>query len=258
MPSIEDTTIAVFSVESQQQDKNSHFDSRVQDLYPSTASLKPSNNVTVCSDHKTIKSLPLDSPSASHQSEDSPTSVTAKEPLLKVPQSAESTLMAPLSMRDVQDVCNFSAANREVRHTDGKYRDTGVTKKEGEKQQSSSKKKKKRAKLTPTKLFTEPEKESKLELQSPLSDDICNWLQLDVSDERKGDLESQNIQRRHEQSHDHQTVAMDGDVNLPNRIDKLRHHSRDSTESSLAKENRSVLTQRESDLPIPSDNNIRH
>ena len=50
-----------------------------------------------------------------------------------------------------------------------------------------------------------------LELKRPVSDDICNWLQLEDSESEQADKRLQYASRSYDQSHDLQVIISNSD-----------------------------------------------
>ena len=76
------------------------------------------------------------------------------------------------------------------------------------KQQTPSKRRKKRVKTSSPKLLVDDySNQHKLEVKRPVSDDICNWLQLEESECREFDKRQQNVSKSCDRSHDLQAIA---------------------------------------------------
>lgn len=173
---------------------------------------------------------------------------TTVENSLKSPVLTMTTNSELLNTCTVQDINASREQEAKGRVTNVRYMDTGSTPKTEEKQQkqeSASKRKKKRAKTTPSKAVDDHFKGNNIELKSPPSEDICNWLQLDISERKDFDKELQQSRDEScDQSHDQQPAA--GDKDSYYRIETDHH-------ILLPKENK-LVTQRRTNLQTTSGN----
>ena len=231
------TTIALSPVIHKQQPEDKHTHSHVQDLYPPT-NPHSSLPVTANIDHKTVKNVLPELPHPYSQALPK-TSVEPNAPPW-TSQSAVSTTSAnsTLDVQVVQDVDN-SPTPVERRIVDARCVDKESTAVTQMKHQSSGKRRRKRVKTTSPKVINENSSREKLELKRPVTEDICNWLQLEASESRE------RVSKSCDQSVDLPAVAGNSDSQ---DTEQLTHHQNTLTISTDV--NRSS-TQGVS-LPVPS------
>ena len=231
MISIEDAEITVSEAEPEESQSNSH----VQDLHTQT----PLPADPAKTDHKTIKTFSPVSRTHKpphHLKPPEATTVGTNEPLKSSKLAGIETTMQP----DAQVVQAMDSLSPLLKATldDGKCgnaRSTVISK--------TGKRRKRRAKTpSPPKVNNEDsiKLSEKLELKSPLSDDICNWLQLDTRESKTGD---QRLPMSCDMSHDVQPNAQtkDSDSHAHRTVVERLHH-RNSTNRKTEGENRLVET----------------
>ena len=129
-------------------------------------------------------------PVASVQRRPPPSAVSANSILQGIHQDVDSAT-SPVEGRTADAVCMSKEATKDK-----------------VKQQTPSKRWKKRVKTSSPKLVDEKDSnQHELELKRPVSDDICNRLQLGEPECREFDKRQQNVSKLCDQSHDLQTIA---------------------------------------------------
>lgn len=229
-----------------QQRKSNDNRTHVQDLYPPTALLKMTKSLQVdaaTTNCETIETFPSDSsispPLALLQQHGSTISTTAdkssKSPVLTMTTNSEL-----LSIRTVQDI-NASREQTGRRCMD--IESTPDMKQKEQKQNSTSKRKKKTAKTTPSKAVDDHSKGDKIELRSPLSEDICNWLQLNTSEREECDKKLQHTQQSCDQSCDqsHNQQPSAGNKDSYDRTE-TNHHTILAEENKLVAQRTNLQT----------------
>lgn len=252
------TTVDMTPVVHKQQPEDSSLNlhTRVQDLYPPPTSMKPLNSVPVGganTDH-VIKTLPLPPPLPNQQQS---TSDTAANKSLRSPLSPTASTSANTTTQDIQamDDCLTPVEGRTANTL---YMGTGssaVAAKHVVQQSkwgSSGKRRKKRVKSMSPKLVMENSDGDKLELKDPPSEDICHWLQLDVSENKEQNVHTGGLQQVSlscDQPHDHPQTVARGDGDSYYREQSIHH------QNNLLSNNAgecSLVTQRRTSLQAPS------
>ena len=123
------------------------------------------------------------------------------------------------------------------------------------KQQSPSKRRKKRAKTTSPKVVNKNSSQDKVELKRPVSDDICNWLQLEDSESKEIGKRLQGVSKSRDQSHDLQAIAgIDGSQDKAQSI----HHQTNSTEECRLNAQRRVVAYTRPPSPLIQQQRLSH
>ena len=198
------TTVTLSPVVHKQQPKAKNIHSCVQDLYPPPTNPHNSRSSTVTADnndHQNFKKiLPKPSPSC-------PQNPPEATPVVSVQvQPPHSAVSASSTLQDIQQDVDSAALPVEGRTADAVCMSNEATKDKVIKQQIPSKQRKKRIKTTSPKLVDETSNQDTLELKRPVSDDICNWLQLEESENRELERQ-QTLSKSCDWSRDLQAVA---------------------------------------------------
>ena len=171
----------------------------VESIYPPTASVKLPSDIPVTDKGESnivtnIPDLPAQQRSLKHQDE----LVTASE-LNKTLAVAMTTVSAVSSIQDQDDTLSSSEGRIQgSMHLEGGQRAEVLS--ETEKKESLRKRRKKRGKSQSPKENNQKFTRDNVELVSPLSDDILNWLQLKAPTEKEV---AQQTLESHSWSHDH-------------------------------------------------------
>ena len=232
------STITLSPIIHKQQPEDKHTYSHVQDLYPPTS---PHSSLPVAPDidhYKPIKNILPELPHPYSQALPK-ISIEANAPPWTSP-SADSML----KLQVVQDV-DHSSIPVERRTAAARCVDKEPTAVARMKQQSSGQQRRKRVKTISPKIVNENSSRDKLELKGPVTEDICNWLQLEVFDSRELDERQQNVSKSCDQSHDLPAIAGNSDSQ---DTEHLTHHQ---TTLTISTDKNKLSTQGVS-LPVPS------
>ena len=196
--------MALSPIAHKQQPEAKDVHSRVQDLYPPVTDPHNSRSLQVVIDNNDHKIISRPEPLLPCIQKPPETSSVANTPAWPPPSavSANSTehcdgvhqdvdgSTAPIEGRTADTVCMGKEATKDkVKH------------------QSPSKRRKKGAKTSSPKTVNETSSRDKVELRRPVSDDICNWLQLEDSESKELDERLQSVSKPCDQSHDLQAIT---------------------------------------------------
>ena len=202
------TTIALSPIVHKQQPQTKDIHSHVEDLYPPPVNTHSSISTSLTTDdsnHKVVKVLLEPSFPRTQQKPPEASTVPSAQVWPPVPS------VVSVNSSAHHDVDNFTSPE------EGRTADAVCISKEATtdklKQQNliPSKRRKKRVKTTAPKPVHENSSSDKLELKRPVSDDICNWLQLEDSESKQVDERLQYAWRSHDQSHELQVVISNSD-----------------------------------------------
>lgn len=196
------TTIAPSPVVHKQQPLAKDVHSRVEDLYPpppAAANPYNSTSTSVTTDNNNHEKMKKGLPEPSLPCLQKPPEASSVQIQLPPSSGSENSTLQG-THRDVDS----ATSPVEGRTAGAGCMSEDVTKVN---QQTPSKRRRKRVKTTSPKLDDENSNRDKLELKRPVSDDICNWLQLQDAESKELDERLQCASKSHDQSHDLQAVT---------------------------------------------------